>query len=545
MEQVKQPAPVVSVWPHNKGRLRSWCLPIALSLGLHTSGTYSSELQNFYNAPELTVSHFARLIRSALNGERKETLARSYVKHYADSLHKDKPLALDLERFHLQNEKVAGGLSEGDEALAHAAFESFADEFEKLKTQGKSRDEVLGAVIRSVEEHKKGRSFLADILLAKARKEKVRGNCEATMKFVSAMFQRLYPDLVERGMLKVEVFGAYQDKAGKKHVGHVRAVLDEDGERVVLEGDGVTRYVPQKGDAVPAFEATSLALKSFLADQRQYDFSQDIPGHKAQAQKEAQNSPVSFTDSINIYPASTAHYGEQKADMPKPASITVLSRLNPENMSQFLPPDYPRANVNLIPYTVLRKDFPAVIEWMKSHEIEVLQMRPDQLAAMPEKLRARIKAEHLVLTGPLKRNLLKGASLYELVVPAMEDGAEEGIRDLAAISIIVDEIREPLASMEDTERMFCSYKGAFNKVRGLERFFLSRTQRSKAGGWIATKIEISSWSEFRGPVGQELLEQVGSSCGNNTRYPVWIAQQNLYKEIFCTREAALKAICGE
>ena len=67
------------------------------------------------------------------------------------------------------------------------------------------------------------------------------GNCQARAKAIAMLLDELFPEYRGSNWIKIEVYRGYTDSAGKKHLGHIRVVLDIPGEDhySVMEGKEV------------------------------------------------------------------------------------------------------------------------------------------------------------------------------------------------------------------------------------------------------------------------------------------------------------------
>gem|GEM_PF-4095634 len=241
---------------------------ILVSVMLHAGGIFHKEIaQEIEDLPRT-----ARAISASK--EHTESL-NVLLKNVGELLESGEVLSLNLSEFHLEQERLSGGVDDEKIEQAKTRYESIINKANAIKRSGAEFNEVMEYVLVKKGEYVENRSFLSDLLTDGG------GNCEAREKFISSAIQDTYPDLVAEGRVKVQVFKAYTDQITKKTVpGHVRVILeDPESEMVaVLEGDSVTYTEKKEIEDVPAYEITKLAVQSALAAEGMYTFKQKEDG---------------------------------------------------------------------------------------------------------------------------------------------------------------------------------------------------------------------------------------------------------------------------
>ena len=200
-------------------------------------------------------------ISSVLNSGESRRAAEDLMKKYKEKIENGETLPVDLLTLYLEQERLVGGVSQEKIDEARKRFEEIMSEALKMKNNGKSKEEVLGYVLKQQGKYDDANSRLSDLLTTG------RGECEARMHYITAAVQVLYPEDVLEGKMKIESFPSYIDDRGLPHSGHVRAVIDE-GDRVgILEGDAVHwENSPEelvRHEEIGMHEVTKIAVKSF------------------------------------------------------------------------------------------------------------------------------------------------------------------------------------------------------------------------------------------------------------------------------------------
>jgi hypothetical protein len=295
---------------------RKYYYPFLAALGAGWMAAYPWRDEIVEKAAEVVASaqELPRLARAAIRDGASEQQVKNFLEKFQAELDTGAPLSLDLFDFYLEQEVQAGGITHEEAERARGEFEQITTFAQGLQAEEKSRNEVLGYVLKQQGAYESGSSFVADLL------NEDDGNCEARIKYISAAAQRLYPEDVADGKLKIEVFGSYVNENGERVAGHVRAVLNEDRRVGVLEGGSVKWESADGHVNIPTYEATQMAVKAFAAEEGLYDFKKDKIITQEQQETRAlhldpeeqeQTSGVSFTtDSVMRFPPSTARYAE-------------------------------------------------------------------------------------------------------------------------------------------------------------------------------------------------------------------------------------------
>lgn len=262
-------------------------------------------------------------VRAALDDGEAEEQARALMQQYEKEMESGEPVPVDLLTFYLTQEEVAGGETHERVEAARAKFEFRMRYAQEMQTKGKNRDEVLGYVLKQQGEYDDTKSRLVSLLVDGA------GDCEARQRYISSAFQVLYPEDVQAGKLKTEVFRPWVDKMGVMHDGHVRAVVEEGSRVAVLEGDAVKWDKKEVHEQIGMHEATQLAVKSFAVAEGVSTFEKENTGlQKKLAKAVAKDSDnleagdaldyakklvhTGLTDnSVSAYPVSLATYGHE------------------------------------------------------------------------------------------------------------------------------------------------------------------------------------------------------------------------------------------
>jgi hypothetical protein len=235
-----------------------------------------------------------REARSLMRSGEAEDQAERWLLAHREAIERGDPLPIDLFEFYLTQERLAGGVTPEEEAKARQRFEEIIGFAKRLQAEGKSRDEVLGYILKQQGAYDPRSSFMIDLLA------EGKGECEARMRYVSASVQELYPDLVAEGKMKTEVFRPWVDESGKLHVGHVRVVIDEGRRVAVLEGDAV-RWGPSTAhEGITATETTSQAVKGYAAKQGLYSFEDNAFVEKPQLIEETKQLLTKGLTSENL-----------------------------------------------------------------------------------------------------------------------------------------------------------------------------------------------------------------------------------------------------
>ncbi len=253
----------------------------------------------------IAASNVPRAVEKALDGRDSKMEALGTLRRYAKEIDSGEPIPVDLATLYFEQERIAAGVSETDMRRAMARFEEIMKTAAAMRDGGTSRAEVLGYVLKQQGKYDDSSSLLTDLLL------RGKGECEARQRFVSAAFQRLYPEDVQAGNMRTETFRSHVDEHGAFHPGHVRVVVDDEasGRVAVLEGDAVRYESPEEHAKITAVETTRLAVTGYAAKEGVYDMD---PGSK-----EAVEPGPSLLDAVRLsvtdngvsgYPAGATIY---------------------------------------------------------------------------------------------------------------------------------------------------------------------------------------------------------------------------------------------
>lgn len=324
-------------------------LPLALVLSgaLHGGSLFREKISDAIDA-------LPRVMRKVEHDSKSKERALSYLQQFGPNLKEGKPLDLSLSHFYFENEVLAGGVSPEDAKTAATRFEGIVEKAREMHKAGKSERAVLNYILSEQGAYREDKALLTDLLL------KGHGNCQARMAFISAATQEVFPEIVRAGELRVEIFGAYKDSAGKEHAGHVRAVIARKHEVLVLEGESVASERPEKHKHIPAPEVTGVAVTSRAMHEGLYDpktntFLEAESGKAGKLGKDEQVSSsfsVSMNSIYNFIPSTAKYSAEeqqrggtadvlptflrQKADASKPITIEFRRGLTVEHAADVL-----------------------------------------------------------------------------------------------------------------------------------------------------------------------------------------------------------------
>lgn len=261
-----------------------------------------------------------RTIDAALSDRDPEAHAKTLLDTYAKEIDAGEPIPVDLATLYLEQEREAAGVSDKDIDAATAKFEEILTSANVLKSAGKPREEVMGFVLKQQGDYDDSSSLMTDLLL------QGKGECEARQRFISAMYQRLYPEDVAAGRMRLETFKSWVDKTGVLHAGHVRVAVNQDDRVLVLEGDAVQNDPASEHKTISSAETTQLAVTGYAEKEGLFDINEGsrvkpvsmkdlglriIKGeHVLESAKDALHNVVT-NNSVTAYPDAATTYGTE------------------------------------------------------------------------------------------------------------------------------------------------------------------------------------------------------------------------------------------
>ncbi|MEK9157477.1 MAG: hypothetical protein AAB448_05125 [Patescibacteria group bacterium] len=226
---------------------------------------------------------------------------------------------VDLSQFFAFEEWALEGASV-DYSEANDAYHELLSSLKDLRDSGASMDEVFNHLLVSGGKHEKGQSSLFVLV------KEGRGNCQARAKLYASAIEDLYPDLSKEGKIELQVFRSWKDVEGKRQLGHVRVVIDEAENWLVVEGDQVEEM--QKTTMIPTYEAHEAFLKGTA-------IGLDLVVPSKVGYPERNKSFFDFGARI-VYPPSDALYeGDGQSDAPE---LSATKRV-PKVRKYFSAPD--------------------------------------------------------------------------------------------------------------------------------------------------------------------------------------------------------------
>lgn len=261
-----------------------------------------------------------RMVEKALSERDPEAQAKKLLEQYKQEIESGEPIPIDLLTFYLEQEKESAGVTDEEILIAKRKFEEIVGKAGEIKAKGNSRAEVVGYVLKQQGDYDTSSSLMTDLLVSG------KGECEARQRYISAAYQRLYPDDVQKGKMKSETFRPWVDKQGLFHPGHVRVVIDQ-GERVeVLEGDAIKSEPKNQHDKITKTDTTRLAVTGYAAKEGLYNLDEGSKvkppsvtqqveralkgSHKLESLQEAIHS-VATDNSVAAYPTAATTYGRE------------------------------------------------------------------------------------------------------------------------------------------------------------------------------------------------------------------------------------------
>jgi hypothetical protein len=201
----------------------------------------------------------------------------------------------DVGDFVLQANQTNHGFSEQDTATARRAMSDVAGQAIAMRNGDQSvlcSDEVLNYILQQQGIYRPEQAMMTSVALGDG------GNCEARAQYIVSIVEDVCPQLAELGLISMQNFDGWQAD-GQTHDPHVRVVIDEGRDYLVLEGDAVKRE-PKLPHDPPIYEAHWYILASYLVGQHALDWSElGYPAATAEDQK---------TNSYSIAPPSPARY---------------------------------------------------------------------------------------------------------------------------------------------------------------------------------------------------------------------------------------------
>ncbi len=208
----------------------------------------------------------------------------------------------DLTQMYFGSESLIEGVSEEEQKEATEIYQGIIDKANELKNSGASSDEVLGYILKQQGVYDEDQPLLSDLM------RDHRGNCEARLKYITSAVEDLYPDTVNNGELGVQLFAPNVDAHGDIREPHVRAILTQNGNRFVLEGDAMFPEEPEMHNA-PVYEVRWLTAMAFLTSRQAMDYTQVGLRPQTFIEKNSDKRPTLFTylpSSPISYPGNAA-----------------------------------------------------------------------------------------------------------------------------------------------------------------------------------------------------------------------------------------------
>lgn len=282
---------------------------LVLSAALHIGGIFHKEIGS-------VVEDIPDRARAALRSREGEELMQKLLQEAQAQLDSGEVIDIDLSEFHLAHEYAVGGVSDGEREEAQQKYSQLIKVAQRMKSDKKDFDEVMGYILKHQGKYKADDTFMTHLL------SNGEGNCVAREKYISSALQDLYPEIVESGSVKTQVFGEYIDpETGEARAGHVRVIVEQGGGKVmVLEGDSVQVKDASEMADIPDDEVTQSVVKSALAAQGLYNYNDEqVARPKDIASDDLSLDYVNIDDlkiawnrigynSVNAFPESTAHY---------------------------------------------------------------------------------------------------------------------------------------------------------------------------------------------------------------------------------------------